>query len=368
MLQVQGIDPGFSTDRVLTLRTALPLPQYQGVARRHQFFDRVLEDVRALPGVSTAAYFTGLPLVMRGMVWSVSIPGRPQVGAEQRTASLRFVTPGFFATLGIPLRMGRDISSGDTQSSPFVAVVSQSFASKYWPGENPIGRRFAGSGAVGERTIVGVVGDVRWRGLEPDSEPQIYLSSRQVEDGRLTAHIPKELVVKSSIAPAALVTSIRAIVERADPRQPISDVRLLEDIVTAETAPRNVQVRVLGAFGIMAFLLAGIGLHGLLAYNVSQRAREIGVRVALGAGRRSILGMVLRRGLRLAFLGIFIGAALAMAAGRALQTVLAGVSPTDAVAFGGAVALAVLMTVVGSLLPALQATRVDPLQVMRSEF
>lgn len=367
MWQVQGINPGFSTEGVLTLRTALPLPKYEGVARRHQFFDRVLEEVRALPGVSAAAYITGLPLAMRGMVWSVSIPGQPQLPEEQRTVSLRFVTPGFFATLGIPLRMGRDIADGDTQTSLFVAVVSQSFAAKYWPGENPVGRRFTGSGAVAERTIVGVVGDVRWRGLEPESEPQIYLSSRQVGDGRLPAHIPKELIVKSSVAPETLVPSIRTIVGRADPQQPVSDVQVLADIVNAETAPRKVQVRVLGAFAGMAFLLAGIGLHGLLAYNVSQRAREIGVRIALGAERRSILAMVLKGGLHLAFLGICIGAVLALAAGRALQALLAGVSPTDVVTFSGAVGLAIIMTMVGSLLPALQATRVDPLQVIRSE-
>jgi predicted permease len=367
VLQVQGINPGFITEGVLTLRTALPLPKYEGVARRHQFFDRVLDDVRALPGVSAAAYITGLPLAMRGIVWSVSIPGQPALPSERRTVSLRLVTPGFFRTLGIPLRMGRDFASGDTQTSPFVAVVSQSFAARYWPGENPIGRRFSGPGAVGERTIVGVVGDVRWRGLEPESEPQIYLSSRQVDDGKLPAHIPKALVVKSSLSPTALVPSIRSIVARADPLQPISDVQLLADIVDAETAPRRVQVRVLGAFALIAFLLAGIGLHGLLAYSVSQRAREIGVRIALGAERRSILVMVLQRGLHLAFLGILIGAALAVAAGRVLQAVLAGVSPTDVVTFGGAVGLATLMTIAGSLLPALRATRVDPLQVIRSE-
>jgi len=367
MLQVQGIDPGFNTDGVLTVRTALPLPKYEGVAQRHQFFDRVLEEVRALPGVSAAAYITGLPLAMRGMIWSVSIPGRPQLPGEQRTVSLRFVTPQFFATMGIPIQMGRDIADGDTLTSPFVAVVSQSFAARHWPGENPIGRRFSGSGAVAERTIVGVVGDIRWRGLERGSEPQIYLSSRQVGDGRLTAHIPKELVVKSSIAPEALVPSIRAIVARADPQQPVSDAQILADIVNAETAPRNVQVRVIGAFAAIAFLLAGIGLHGLLAYNVSQRAREIGVRIALGAERRTILAMVLQRGLHLAVVGVFIGAALAVAAGRGLQAVLAGVSPADGVTFGGAVGLSVLMTIAGSLLPALRATRVDPLQVIRSE-
>jgi putative ABC transport system permease protein len=368
VLHVQATYTGFTTNGVLTLRTALPLPKYERVLTRQQFFDRVLEDVRALPGVTAAAYITGLPLAMRGMVWSVSIPGMPQLPGEQRTVSLRFVTPQFFATMGIPIQMGRDIAESDSQTSPYVAVVSESFVNRYWrPGQHPIGRQLIGSGAVNERTIVGVVGDVRWRGLERDSEPQIYLSSRQVEDGRFTGHIPKELVVKTSVAPAPLVPAIRAIVQRADPQQPISDIQLLSDIVDAETAPRTVQVRVLGAFAGIAFLLAGIGLHGLLAYNVSQRSREIGVRVALGAERRTILAMVLKRGLHLAFLGIGVGTALALAAGRALQALLAGVSPTDVVTFSGAVGLAILMTMVGSLLPALQATRLDPLEVIRSE-
>ena len=367
MLQVQSVYPGFSSEGVLTLRTALPLPKYESVVRRQQFFDQVLEDVRTIPGVSSAAYITGLPLAMRGMIWSVSIPGQPQLPVEMRTVSLRFVTPGFFETLGIPLRLGRDIAGGDNNTSPYVAVVSESFATRYWPGENPIGRRFTGAGAVGERLIVGVVGDVRWRGLERGSEPQIYLSPGQVADGNLVFHIPKELVVRSRVASAVLVPSIRAIVARADPQQPISDVRLVSEIVEGETVARQVQVRVLGAFAAIAFLLAGIGLHGLLAYNVSQRAREIGVRIALGAERRSILVMVLQRGLHLASLGIAIGAVLAAAAGRALQTMLAGVSTTDIVTFGGAIGLAVLMTIAGSLVPALRATRVDPIQVMRSE-
>jgi putative ABC transport system permease protein len=369
MLNVQRIDPGFAVDGVLTLRTALPLPKYEGVARRHQFFDRVLDDVRALPGVSGAAYVTGLPMVMRGMIWSVSIPGQPQRLGERRTVSLRFVTPGFFATLGIPLRMGRDVAASDTRTSPYVAVVSESFANRLWPRQDPIGRRFTASGALSEheRIVVGVVGDVRVRGLEQESEPQMYLPSRQVNDGWLIAHIPKELVVKSAGAPMALVPSIRAIVARADPQQPLSDIQLLADIVDAETAPRRVQVRVLGAFAVIAFLLAGIGLHGLLAYNVSQRAREIGVRLALGAQRRSILAMVMRRGLRLAVAGVVVGAALALAAGRTLQALLAGVSPTDVATFGAAVGLAMLMTFVGSLLPAIRAVRVDPMDVIRGE-
>jgi predicted permease len=390
MLRVAATDTGFSTDSVLTLRTALPAPKYDSVARRHEFYSRVLDGVRALPGVSAAGYTTGLPLVERARVWGVTVrdvpPPRP---GEARSASMRFVTPGFFAAMGIPIRAGRDVADTDTQDSPRIAIVSDSFANRYWPNHDPIGRRFTVRGV--ERTIVGVVGHVRVRGLERESEPQMYLPSRQVEDSQLIPYMPKDLVVRSARSmtdsasggvvsgdvasgdvasdriPAGLLTSIRAIVAQADPEQPISDVQPLADIVSAEVAPRRVQVGVLGTFAAVAFLVAGIGLHGLLAYNVSQRAREIGVRLALGAERRGILFMVMRRGLGLALAGTIAGAAVAAIASRALQVLLADVSPTDGITFGAAIALAMLMTLAGSLLPALRAVRVDPIEVMRAE-
>jgi predicted permease len=384
MLRVAATDTGFSTDSVLTLRTALPAPKYDSVARRHEFYSRVLDGVRALPGVTAAGYTTGLPLVERARVWGVTVrdapPPRP---GEARSASMRFVTPGFFAAMGIPIRAGRDVADTDTHESPQIAVVSDSFANRYLPNQDPIGRRFIVRGVA--RTIVGVVGHVRVRGLERASEPQMYLPSRQVEDSQLIPYMPKDLVVRSAASvadaasgdvasdvasdriPAGLLTSIRAIVAQADPEQPISDVQPLADIVSAEVAPRRVQVGVLGTFAAVAFLVAGIGLHGLLAYNVSQRAREIGVRLALGAERRGILFMVMRRGLGLALAGTIAGAAVAAIASRALQVLLADVSPTDGVAFGAAIALAMLMTLAGSLLPALRAVRVDPIDVMRAE-
>jgi predicted permease len=395
MLQVAATDTGFSADGVLTLRTALPAPKYDTVARRHEFYSRVLDGVRALPGVTAAGYTTGLPLVERARIWGVTVrdapPPRP---GEAPSASMRFVTPGFFASMGIPIRAGRDVADTDTQDSPQVALVSDSFARRYWPNQDPIGRRFTVRGL--ERTIIGVVGHVRVRGLERDSEPQMYLPSRQVEDSQLIPYLPKDLVVRSARSTAdsaavdatsgeassrdvasdqiasghvaaGLLTSIRAIVAQADPEQPISDVQPLVDIVSAEVAPRRVQVGVLGAFAAIAFLVAGIGLHGLLAYNVSQRSREIGVRLALGAERRSILFMVMRRGLVLALAGTLAGSAVALIASRALQALLADVSPTDSIAFGAAIALAMLMTLAGSLLPALRAVRVDPIEVMRAE-
>jgi predicted permease len=365
VLQLQRVDPGFSAAGVLTLRTALPVPKYDAVARRQAFFGRVLEEVQALPGVSRAAYISGLPMIMRASIWVVRVPDQPEPPPERRTASLRFVTPGFFATLGIPILAGRDVADGDTQTAPAVAVISRSFANRHWPAQDPIGRVFRIQGR--DRAVVGVVGDVRVRGLERDSEPQAYLPAPQVADGALVGYIPKDLAVKASVPPAALIPSIRAIVARADPQQPISDIQLLSDIVGAETGPRRVQVRVLGGFALVAFLLAGVGLHGLLAYHVSQRAREIGVRIALGAQRRSILGMVMRHGLVLAVVGVAIGGGLALAAGRLIESLLAGISPTDPVSFGAAVGLALTMTFVGSLLPALRAVRLNPLDVMRPE-
>jgi len=363
--RLHGVDPGFRTEGVLTLRTSLPMPEYQATARRTQLYGQVLGDIRALPGVSSAGYISFLPMVMRGGIWPVGIPGRPEEPSESATVSLRFVTPGFFATLGIPVLQGRDVSEADTREAQAVAVVSASFAQRHWPGQDPLGRRF--TVASQERAVAGVVGDVRVRGLEGTSEPQVYLPHQQVPDGGILWYAPKDLVVRSSLAPGALIPAVRRAIARADPRQPISDVRTLAEIVEAETAPRSVQVRVLGGFAAVAALLAGIGIHGLLAFAVSNREQEIGVRIALGARSGDILGLVLRQGLLLASAGVVLGIALAYVAGRGLEALLAGVSPRDAPTFLTAVVLALVMTIAGSLLPALRAVRVDPLTAIRAE-
>jgi predicted permease len=363
--RLQGVDPGFRTEGVLTLRTALPLPRYEKTQARQQFYDRVLADVRALPGVSAAAYATGLPMVMRGGIWGVEVEGQPTEPGKAPPASLRFITPGFFETLRIPLLAGRDVSEADTGQAPFVAVVSRSLAERHWPGQDPLGRRIRFG--IQTRTIVGVVGDVRVRGVEQGSEPQVYLPSAQVPDGGLIAYPPKDLVVRSSADAATLLPSIRRIVAQADPQQPISNVRMLEAIVDGETAPRSVQAAVLGGFAALAVFLAGLGIHGLLAFTVSARAREIGVRMALGAGTRDVLRLVLREGLVLAAGGVALGVVLAYAAGRSLQALLAGVRPHDAAAFLTAVIVSLLMVILGSLWPALRAVRVDPLSAIRAE-
>jgi putative ABC transport system permease protein len=364
LARLGGVDPGFRSAGVLALRTDLPLPRYEATARRVAFYRRVLGEVRTLPGVDAAAYVTALPMERKGGIWGIGLPDRPE--DPERRASLRYVSPGFFATMGIPLDRGRDVGEGDTAEALPVAVVSRSFLEQCWPGERePLGRTF--HFANQDRSIVGIVGDVRVRGLEQDSEPQVYLSYQQVPDGAIIGYVPRELVMRSTEPAGRLAAAVRAIVGRADPRQPISDLRPVGDVVAAETAPRALQARVLGAFALLAFLLAGIGLHGLLAYSVSARAPELGVRVALGADRREILGLVLRRGVQLAAAGVLAGAVLAYGAGRSLQALLAGVSPHDPLTYATAVGLSLVMALAGSLLPALRATRLDPLVVMRTE-
>ncbi len=363
--RIEAIDPGFRADHVLTLETSLPMPKYERVAVRREFYQRVLSGADALPGVTGAAYISFLPMAMRGGIWTIDVADHPRPLNERAHASLRFVTPGFFSTMGIPLISGRDVAESDTGDGRFVAVVSESFARLFWPKENPIGRHF--DFAFHDRAIVGIVGNVRVRGLERDSEPQVYLPYRQVPDDWLTWYAPKDLVVRSTADPLTLAPALRRIIHQVDAEQPVSDVRLLADIVAAETETRKVQATALASFALIAFALAGIGIHGLLSFAVSSRTQEIGVRMALGADSGDILRMILGEGLTLAAIGIMAGMVAAFAAGRALESLLAGVNPADPATFSSAAALCLVMTLGGSLLPALRAIRLDAAKAIRAE-
>jgi len=370
LLTVQGTNPGFTADGVLTLRTELPMPQYAEVARREAFYARVLADIRALPGVTAAGYTSFLPISsFRGGIWTVAVPGDPtgasDVRRENNVAAIRYVTPGYFQAMAIPLKRGRDISEGDTPTRQAVAVVSESFARRYWPDADPLGQHF--TFAFADRIVVGVVGDVMFRGLERVSEPQVYLSSQQVADGAITFYAPKALAVRTTGDAAALAPSIRGIVRSADPALPITELRTLAEMVTRDTASRAVQVRVLGAFAAIAFVLAAVGIHGLLSFAVSQRTQEIGVRVALGATPADILSMMLRRGMLLAVAGLVPGMVLAYVAGRSLEALLAGVKPTDLWTMTAAVGLTLAMTILGCVAPTLRALRVDAITALKTE-
>jgi putative ABC transport system permease protein len=260
---------------------------------------------------------------------------------------------------------GRDIAESDAADQPYVAVVGRSFVQRYWPGESAIGKHF--EIAMHDREIIGVAGDVRVRGFEQTSEPQVYLSYRQVEDNNFPFYTPKDLIVRSAAAPATLLPAIRRIVHDADPMQPVSRIRTLEQVVATETASRAAQVRVVGALAVVALLLAAVGMHGLLAVLVSLRSQEIGVRRALGARTSGIVALVLRQGLGLALLGLVPGLLIAYAAGRAMQSLLAGISPDDPLTLISVVAICIATALAGSAWPALKAARVDVLTALRAD-
>jgi predicted permease len=362
--RIQAVDPGWRTEEVYTIRTALPSPRYAKGTDRERFYRDVLAQVKALPGVSDAAYVTCLPIVCGGLIWPVGINGLPTDFDEQRTASLRYVTPGYFSTLGIPLRRGRDVSDQDHQGGPPVAVVSESFAERFWPGEDPLGRRFTVGPA--DREVVGVVADIKTRGLERVSEPQVFLPANQIPDF-LSFYWPKDLAIRTTQGAATLLPSLTRIVQAVDRDQPVSNPRTLTEIVASQTTPRAVQLRVLGALAGVALLLASVGIHGLLSFMVSQRSREIGVRMALGARTGTVIALVLGRGMAMAAAGIVVGAILAYLAARAIRAALFGVPAADPLTFTVVVSLCLLMTLIGSLMPALRATRVDPLRSIRAE-
>jgi predicted permease len=366
MLRIQGTDPGFRADRVLTLHTPVTGPRYEKTVTRCAFYKRVLDDVRTLPRVEGAAYTSSLPMVWKGGIWIIRVNGQEPVNPSSQRASVRFISPDFFKTLGIPLRLGRDVAESDVLTSPMVAVVSESFAAKYWPVENPVGKRF--NGALDDRIVIGVVGDVRVRGLEQYSEPQVYLPYRQVKDGWLAGYIPQDLAIRTSQSdPTQIASAVRRIIASAEPDLPVTNVRPLSQIVAGETASRRAQLVVLDGFAAIAFLLAAIGIHGLLAYAVSQRTQEIGVRMALGATRGNILRVIVGDAMVLTLIGISAGAALAYASGRGLESLLAGLKPNDVDAFSAGIVLSLVMTIAGSFLPAMRAIRVDPATALRAE-
>jgi putative ABC transport system permease protein len=371
LLTVHGIDPGFKADGVLAMRTELRTPEYGPVAAREAFYGRVLSGVRALPGVEAAGFVSFLPMsTFRGGIWPVSVKGDVETESgttrsRNNVAAIRFVTPGFFEAMGIALRRGRDIGEGDGRSRQFVAVVSESFVRRYWPGQDPIGRHF--TFAYADREVVGVVADVRFRGLERESEPQVYLSSQQVADGAIFFYAARTLAVRTVGAPAQLATSVRAIVRQADPNVAVPEVLAVTELIDRETASRAVQVRVLSAFALIAFVLAAVGIHGLLSFAVSQRTQEIGVRMALGAQTADVLALVTGRSALLAAAGIVPGVALAYAAGRSMEALLAGVRPFDLPTVLAAVVIAAVMTLAGSIVPAIRAVRVDPICALRAE-
>jgi len=343
----------------------LPSPRYDDSVRRAAFYDRVLSGVRALPGVQNAAYTSGLPTVLTGGIARVLLPGEIDRRDWSQLVSLRIVSSEFYTTLGIPLRRGRDVSETDTPDRPLVAVVSESFVRKRLPNVDPIGKTFEVRGQT--RTVVGVVGDIKVRGLERESEPQLYLPIHQIPPQTGGLYLPKDLLVRSSTPPVSQLPAIRDIVRRVDPEQPLSDVRMFSDVLDYQTVDRRTQVNVLGALAVLALILTGVGIHGLLSFTVAQRDREIGVRLALGAGRAVVARMIVSEAVRMAVIGVIPGMLIAYLAARAMSALLFGVPAGDPLTIGTAALVCVATAALGCVRPAFRAARIDPISALRSE-
>jgi putative ABC transport system permease protein len=363
--KVQAVNPGFTAERVLTLRTALTASRSADSVQRTEFYDRVLSGVRSLPGVVAAAYTSGLPMVLTGGIAGVEVPGAEARNRRTNGVSLRYVTPQFHSALGISLTQGRAIQDGDRMDRQRVAVVSETFAQRFWPNDNPIGKTFRVRGL--EPTVVGVVRDIKVRGLERTNEPQLYMAAAQAPGQLGGLYIPKDLVLRATVPAETLLPAVRDIIRRVDPEQPVSDVRLLSDVVSGQTADRRAQLRVLTALAVVALLLTGIGIHGLLAFMVAQRSREIGVRLALGAEPGRVARMIVGEAARLAAMGGIPGLLVAYGAARGMSALLFGIPPGDPLTLTSGATLVILATVAGAVAPAFRAVRVSPLVAMRSE-
>ena len=362
LIRLENTDPGFATENMLAFRTSLPMPKYLATATRERFYSTVLDELRVMPGVRSTAVTSFRPMGdFRGGIWKVVIPGE----VRETHASARFVTPGYFSTMRIPLLRGRDIEPRDKPEAQRVAVVSESFVEEHWPGENGLGRTFGIPFGELKFTIVGVVADVRFRGLESKSEPQMYFAHAQTPDSAFVWFAPKDFVVATSGNALALLPAIRRIVAKADVLQPVSDVQTLTALVEDETATRRTQLWVIAAFSVAAFLLAGIGIHGLLSFAVSQRTQEIGLRRALGAQTVHIASIVFGEALLLAIAGAAIGVGAAYLLGRSMEALLVGVAPADTPTLTASLVLALVMTLCGAVIPAVRAMRVDPAAAIR---
>jgi predicted permease len=369
---VLALDPGFDPRGVLIAETVLPPTTYATYESRQAFYDAVLHRVGALPGVTSAAYVNYPPLVFKGGRALISVEGDalPRPDDIGRLMSVdRVASEGYFATLGIPLLRGRTFEPRDTTSTPFVVVINQTMARRRWSGRDAIGQRVKFGLADDQSpwfTVIGVVGDVRQVQLETPTEPEIYFAARQVAVSS-TFLWPRHLVVRTTGSPAALTNAVRRAVWDVDPQEPVSNVRAMNEVFEGDTLQRNTQVTLVGAFALLAFVMAGVGLYGVLSYAVTQQRRDIGIRLALGAGRAAVVLRVITDALRLAAVGVVAGLVIATATARLLASWLFEISPVDVGTFGVSAAVLFVLALAASSIPAIRSGAVDPASILRTD-
>ncbi len=356
-LRVMSLDKGFQVERVLAMNVSMLSTKYPQPAERTAFFDRLLLKAAALPGVQNASLVSVLPLM--GETW-IDIVGaehdtRPLV--EMPSTNVRFVSPGYFQSLRVALRDGRDFADRDRPLK--VAIVSASLAQRLWGKENPIGRKLKDNGSILE--VVGITPDFRSTSLDREPVNMLYIPYWQRP--RLSA----ELLVRTAIDPRTLASALRSAVWEIDREVTLPQVRTLEEVMSRSVSQRRFQMLLVLLFAAAALSLAAFGTYGVLSYAVTRRTAEMGLRMALGAPQADVLRMVLRQGMMPVFAGLAAGALAALAVGRYLESLLFQVSPRDPLAFAVSAAVLLLVSIAACLIPARRATRVNPIDALRFE-
>jgi putative ABC transport system permease protein len=364
-IRLQNIDPGFRAEGVLTARVSLPAARYPTGESGAAFFKSVLDKIQQLPGVESAAGISFLPLTGPGMATSfyrTDLPVPPD--GERPVTEVRPVTPNYFRTMGIPQLAGRDFTDADGADAPLVAVVSEGLVRRVFPGENPLGKRLQVSIGRAEGMdveIVGIVGDVKFASLDAETRPAVYIPQPQLSIGLLT------YVIRTGMDPVSLTNSVASAVRSLDAELPLADVRTLEAVVDTTLARARTVSVLLTAFALIALVLAGVGVYGVMAYSVSQRTQEIGVRIALGATVQSVFRMVLGDALKLVALGVAAGLLSAALLTRLLASLLFETEPVDPVTFAITALVLMLVAAIASYVPARRGTRIAPTEALRAE-
>ncbi|MGA9461646.1 MAG: FtsX-like permease family protein, partial [Terracidiphilus sp.] len=362
------IELGFLPDQVQTFRIAVPT-QFQG-QQVTDFYRQVVDRIRAVPGVQSATVARDLPMSGTDPSMPITIDGRNPPSQQGETVTrYRAVGEDYFRTLRTAVLQGRAFNAQDTASAPNVAIVSESLAKKYWPSESPLGKRikpnYKGSAWC---TVVGVVADVRHWGLDIDIEPTAYYPYTQTPDSiRPLLEASMSFAVRSNLAPSDLLHSIRATVAGVDANVPLYDVQTMDQMVADSGSLRRFDLSLLGGFSLLALALAAIGVYGVMAYSVSQRTREIGVRMALGARTQDVLGLILRQGIRLALVGVLLGAAASILLRKVMASLLYGLSATDPIVLTVVPLGMILVVALACYLPARRAAGVNPMTALRCE-
>ena len=365
-LHLRNLNPGFRTDHLLTMKVDLSEVKYPDRERRAAFFDEVIRRARALPGVQSAAVAGNLPLTYNGDSMTISVEGVPDPPPDQRPdVVFRAIGPEYFSTMGIPIVRGRDFTGQDKADSKDVVVISEKTAQHFWPGQDPIGKRLKPGSSTSRspwREVIGIVKDVRQNDLIAPPKMQMYFTYRQLKDNQANA-----LVVGTSIEPMSVAASVRNAIWSVDKDQTVADIDTMDHIVAEAVARQRFSMLLLGLFAALALLLASIGIYGVMSYSVAQRTHEIGIRIALGARRADVLQMTVKQALKLVGAGMLIGLAAAFLLTRVLASLLFGISATDPITF---ICISVVLLAVGilaSYVPALRATKVDPITALRAQ-